>query len=509
MDRFMRKCCMDRKIVQLLIKKRSFNKISKELKVGKRRIRKIHDMAEEFGYLKGVALPEYPQAIFDYPDKVKNPKVSDVDSQLLQELDWIKDRREAGWHLVTIWEELQTQVTKASFYRFVRRHNIDEDKEKVRCRIKVISEIIHAPGEALILDWGKLQDVIDPQTGKKRTVWFLVGVMGHSRYMMVRLVWDNKTQTTLNAIESMFNEMGGVPERITSDNPKCFAITACKYEPVLNPAFERFCDHYGTVAEMLPPRSPQKKGKVERVVPYVRRLFEAHGDWDSMECAQEYLDEKMVIANQRKHGTTKLRPVDIFLNQEANQLSILPNTSFELEQYHEGKVRKDGHVRFQGKYYSVNSELTEQRVFIIGSKDVVQIYHQGKLIETHTRIKNSFQSKSTKDYHLSPYERIIHDGDHYLKQAEKIGTHTKELIKAILLAGNGFVDTRKVWGILILDKKYSADQIEKACKYALECGQLSYRTVLSFLTLMPIEKEEIKASKDNKFIRDPSEYTIH
>ena len=29
MDRFMRKCVMDRKIVQLLIQKKSFNKISK------------------------------------------------------------------------------------------------------------------------------------------------------------------------------------------------------------------------------------------------------------------------------------------------------------------------------------------------------------------------------------------------------------------------------------------------------------------------------------------------
>jgi transposase len=64
----------------------------------------------------------------------------------------------------------------------------------------VIPEIVHQPGEALILDWGKLRDVVDPNTGKKRCLWAFVGVLGFSRYMMVRLVWSNETQVTLQAL---------------------------------------------------------------------------------------------------------------------------------------------------------------------------------------------------------------------------------------------------------------------------------------------------------------------
>ena len=63
--------------------------------------------------------------------------------------------------------------------------------------------------------------------------------------------------------------------------------------------------------------------------------------------------EKMVIANERKHGTTKQRPKDIFLRDEANILKSLPDKAYEIEEYHRGKVRKDGHVRFRNKYYSV------------------------------------------------------------------------------------------------------------------------------------------------------------
>ena len=508
MDRFMRKCVVDRKIVELLTLKKSFNKISKELNIGKKRVRKVHDLATEFGYFSGKSLPAYPQAIFDYKDDPLLGPVSAVDAALNEHLDWIKERREAGWHLVTVWEELPISVNRSSFYRFVKRHEKDIDPESLRCRVRVIPEIIHEPGESLILDWGKLCDVIDTHTGKKRTLWFLTGVMGFSRYMMTRLVWGNSVDETLNALQSMFNELGGVPVKLTSDNPKCFATLASKYEPILNPAFERFCSHYGVIAELLPPRDPQKKGKVERAVPYVRRLYEAHGEWQNIEESQRYIDRKMVIANERKHGTTKLRPFDVFLQNEAQTLKVLPATAYSTEEYHWGKVRKDGCARFRNKYYSVGEDFIGSNVFIIGGRDNVEIFFKGNLLETHSRIKSSHQSKSIKKHHLKPHEQIMQDNDCLLGKALKIGPNVKEMIEAILLRGLGFVDTRKIWGILSLDKDYKSCQVDKACKYALECDQLGYRAVMRFITIMPKEEKLIKKSEGNKFIRDPEEYGV-
>lgn len=267
MDHFMRKCAMDRKIVERLILKKSFNDIEKDLKVGKKRIRKVHDLAKALGYLDDKPLPPYPESIFEPPAPGMGAPISIPDQVLQEHKQWIKDRLELGWKKVTVLEELPARVSPSSFYRFMKRHKLHERTTILR----VVPEIIHAPGESLILDWGKLCDVIDPETGKKKTLWFLSGIMGHSRYMMVRLVWDNKLSTTLNALEGMFNEAGGVPKKLTSDNPKCFSTEASKFEPLLNPGFERFCSHYGVIAEMLPPADPEKKGKVERSVPYIRR----------------------------------------------------------------------------------------------------------------------------------------------------------------------------------------------------------------------------------------------
>ena len=128
MDRFMRKCMMDRKIVELLVQDKSFNKIAKQLKVGKARIRKVADEAKACGYLDGQPLPKYPMAIFKYPQSsINGGPVSDIDKELIKHLDWMKERREAGWHLITIFEELpasKIEITKSSFYRFVKRHGM-------------------------------------------------------------------------------------------------------------------------------------------------------------------------------------------------------------------------------------------------------------------------------------------------------------------------------------------------------------------------------------------------
>lgn len=489
-----RKRLMDRKIVELLLQGKSAREVTRILGVGDRRVRRIKLTAEEYGYIGKIPptpMPEYPAALFaDGPDG-RASKYSEANALLCLRKPWIIERLSAGWHPITVYEELGFSVSRSSFYRFLHRHDLIAMHENARRR--VVPEIVHRPGEALLLDWGKLRDVIEPETGKKRTLWAFVGVLGYSRYLMVRLVWSNDTKTTLSAIESMFREIGGVPSRITSDNPKCFALEASRYEPLLNPAFERMAAHYQTHIECLPPANPEKKGKVERPMPYVRRLYEAHGEqWLGLEESQRYIDRKLVIANERKHGTTRMKPIEQLLSIELSALKTLPSLGYEPEEVSDGKVRRDGHVRFDNKYYSLAEEFIGQNVLILANTAQVSIYHKGQLLEVHTRIPSSdlLRSKSTKPHHLKPWEREMQSDSLYRKRAQAIGADVDRFIVALLNKGQGFVDTRKIWGILSLDKVYSAEQINKACRQALELHSLSYRTVKSLLELMPSTSAE-------------------
>jgi hypothetical protein len=85
------------------------------------------------------------------------------------------------------------------------------------------------------------------------------------------------------------------------------------------------------------------------------------------------------------------------------------------------------------------------------------------------------------------------------------------MIQIILSRGEGFVDTRIVWGILTLNKKYPNSAIDKACESAIEIGSISLRTVHSFLKMTPKAKKETENfnTTGGKFTRSMSEYRAH
>lgn len=496
------------------------NAITRTLNVGKNRIRDLRRRAVAAGYIttdgrRGeAALPPYPESVFPDPEDRRSLKSSDAIELLDPHRAWLEDRLKAGWHAVTVFEELPvTGVTRSSFYRYLVRHKLNRLGEEYR---GAVTEIIHKPGEALLVDWGKLCHVEEPAGGRKRILWQFTGILGYSRKLMVRLVWSNDVPTTLKVLESMFREMGGVPLRITSDNPKCFALKASKYEPILNPAYERFAAHYGIVVECLPPRDPEKKGKIERPIPYVRRLYEAHEDiWEGIEEAQVYIDKKLGIANQRKHGTTLRRPCEVYEQEEKASMRPLPALAYEIEQYHEGDVRADGHVRFANRYYSVDGQYRWKKVSVLADSRKVSIYFQGKLLEVHDRITDPNQSKSTKPCHMSLWEKAMQDDSIYLRRAARLGSNVEAMVMALLKQGHGFIDTRKIWGILSLDKQYPAERIDVACGRAIKLDMLGYRAVLNILAadearrLMESHCEpvpEAKPASDYKFLHSLTEY---
>jgi hypothetical protein len=116
MNRFTRKCVVDRKIVESLILKKSFNEIARTQKVGKRRIRAVNARAKKKGHLDGTPLPPYPHALFEYKEALGLVPASLVDKAILGQVEWIKSKRDLDWHWITILEELPVKVSSSSFY---------------------------------------------------------------------------------------------------------------------------------------------------------------------------------------------------------------------------------------------------------------------------------------------------------------------------------------------------------------------------------------------------------
>lgn len=78
-------------------------------------------------------------------------------------------------------------------------------------------------------------------------------------------------------------------------------------------SYRELARHYGCRIDPAPPRSPEKKGRVEAGVGYLRRNFlptlTSRDVGDAAAALQRWTTQ---TANQRIHGTTGKRPADAF-----------------------------------------------------------------------------------------------------------------------------------------------------------------------------------------------------
>ena len=131
-----------------------------------------------------------------------------------------------------------------------------------------------------------------------------------------------------------FEHFGGVPRVIVPDNLKAAVVRAAfgiDDDPSIQRTYRELARHYCFQIDPTPPRSPKKKGKVERDVRYVRGSFLA--TWVSVDIHEDrralrrWLTE---VADRRVHGTTKRPPIELFEEEEREALFPLPAKRFEL-----------------------------------------------------------------------------------------------------------------------------------------------------------------------------------
>ena len=158
-------------------------------------------------------------------------------------------------------------------------------------------------------------------------------------------------------------------------------------------------------------------------------------------------------------------------------------------------VRRDGFVRFENKYYAVGEGYSKKDAIVLTTKDLVSIYCGGKLLEIYNRIKSPYQTHEIKDHLKKPWQKVEESNAFLLVRARKIGPSVEEFVQKILCRGNGFVDTRVIWGLLSLDKKYEASRIDQCTRETIDLGHLSSRMVERLLALKPNAKKEPSQSR--------------
>ena len=118
-----------------------------------------------------------------------------------------------------------------------------------------------------------------------------------------------------------FDHFDGLPKVIIPDNLKSAIVRAAfgvDDKPLVNRTYRELARFYGFQIDPTPPRSPEKKGKVESNVRYVKNNFLR--TWETVDIKEDRRQLHrwvMEIAGRRKHGTTGRLPLELFEEEES------------------------------------------------------------------------------------------------------------------------------------------------------------------------------------------------
>ena len=118
---------------------------------------------------------------------------------------------------------------------------------------------------------GDRLEIVDEATAEVRKVEVFVAILPCSHYTYCEAVWSQKKEDPIKACENAIRFYGGASCAIVPDNLKSAVTRSDRNEPVINPDFEAFAEHYGCAVVPARVRHPRDKALVENAVKLMYR----------------------------------------------------------------------------------------------------------------------------------------------------------------------------------------------------------------------------------------------
>lgn len=264
-------------------------------------------------------------------------------------------------------------------------------------RQKAYLKLVFAPGECAQVDWGSYKSIAVGET--RRRLSFFVMVLCHCRMLYVEFTVSQTMEHFLGCHQRAFECFGGVPQKVMVDNLKSAVLKRITgREPVFNPKYLDFANHYGFRIVPCGVRKGNEKGVVENAVGYVKKNFLnglEPGDFKAINpAARLWLD---TVANVRIHGETRKKPIDMF-PEEVTCLSRLPVHPYDSATVSQVRASKQFRVTLDTNRYSVPAEYAGTGLTMKAYTDRICIYHDNKLIARHTRSYDRYQDIEDPDH---------------------------------------------------------------------------------------------------------------
>jgi len=373
------------------------------------------------------------------------------------------------------------------------------------------------PGQEAQVDFGSVGYLYDPAEGRLRKAYVFVMVLSYSRHMYARICFDQKVETWLRLHIEAFEHFQGVPAVVVPDNLKPAVIRAAfsPSEPTsLNRSYRELARHYKFKIAPTPPRSPQKKGKVESGVKYVKNNFfaarpdERDADMLGRELGRWLFD----VAGQRVHGTTQCRPFELFEQHERTALLALPARRPELVVWYPAKLHRDCHVVFRAAMYSAPWTLVGKMLWVRADRSCVQLFCDDDRVALHDRAKPG--QWRTDERHLPEHRaNYRHRARSFWEQrADALGPEVGAYIREVFDSDDVLDQLRTVQAMVSHLADFPPSRAKAACLRASFYGAFKYGALKTILrkgldfeplpNMAPVATEQLAAPRFARNVRE-------
>lgn len=271
------------------------------------------------------------------------------------------------------------QGSYKSVLRFVRSHYPQP-------RLRPYRRVETPAGAQGQVDWGEFAG-IDLGDGPE-TLYGFVLVLSHSRREALVLCRRMDQLAWQHAHNEAFRRVGGIPATVRIDNPKTAIGWGAGPWGEINPAYRSYARSLCFHIDACLPRCPEDKGKVENKVGNLKRRLRLPGRHfgGGLSEAQAWIDAELDAWAERRVCPATGETVATSWRAEQRLLRPLPaHLPLAFDVAVTRPVQRDCTVSFEGRTYSVPFVLCKLLVEVRGCAEVVQIWHDGRVVAEHPR----------------------------------------------------------------------------------------------------------------------------
>jgi len=243
--------------------------------------------------------------------------------------------------------------------------------ERNKTPIKMVET---APGQLAAHDWSDYELTFKAD-GKTQKVTFFSYILSYSRRQYIAVVEDKTQSTMFRQLIAAFIYMDGVPLQIRADNQKTCVDQWLPGAPIFNRKYLEFATWYRFTPRTITPYTPTENLKIERPFWYLEENFLNARDFNDIEDLKRQLQQWLTQVNDtRIHGTTKKRPIDLYIEEQA-YLQPLPRSHFNTALLEHIVVNNESCIYWKGYQYVVPSKymfelcavrITEDKMIVYG-----------------------------------------------------------------------------------------------------------------------------------------------